>query len=261
MNIDLSAPMTLYELIAIVISVIALSMQIIPKIYNHFFKKINLLFIPNRDIKLLFNQSGSYIHIYGVFESKNKTSIIRNITAKVTRKADNAAYNFSWSTFISPIRQNYSNNTYINTYETAHPIMIIKDHLFPAFIEYADPASSSAIVIANCLEILQNNIPNILQQYNNFTDASQYYLNNPQCINIKNTLNNEFIWKAGEYELEINVEYNNTNKLFNYTFNISQQEYIKLYKNIDETILCDLKSNYLMRINFYSANILLHEQR
>lgn len=71
MNFNLSQPMTLYELIAIVLSIIALAMQIIPKIYNKFFKKLDLIFIPNRDIKLLFNQSGAYINIDGAFESKN----------------------------------------------------------------------------------------------------------------------------------------------------------------------------------------------
>lgn len=260
-NIDLSTPITLYEIIAIVISMIALSMQFIPKIYNYFFRKIDLLFIANRDIKLFFNQSGSYIHIYGVFESKNGTTIIRDITAKITRKVDNATYNFSWSTFISPIRQNYSNNTYIYTYETAHPIMITKNHLFSAFIEYADPAASSAIVISNCLECLQSNIPLIIQRHNNYPDATQSYSANPDFSNIRNILTNEFIWKAGEYTLEIDVEYNNKKKPFYYAFNIYQEEFKKLYNNIDEAIFCDLKKNYLVGINFYSANILLHEDK
>ena len=80
MEFNFSQPMTSYEFIAIIISIVALLLPFVTKIYYYFFKNIKLKFIPNGQIKLFFNQSGGYIRLYGVYESENRQAIIKNIT-------------------------------------------------------------------------------------------------------------------------------------------------------------------------------------
>lgn len=261
MEFNFSHPMTSYEFIAIIISIVALILPFIQKIYCYFFKNIKLKFIPNGQVKLLFNQSGGYLRLYGVYESENKQSIIRNITVKVNRVNDNTIFTFTWSSFISPVTQNFSNNNFIEAIEIAHPIIIAKDSLFPAFIEFSDPSASSQTAIYNCLEPLVNQIPTIGVKTNSFEDACKIYTKNQLYINAKNIINNEFIWKTGKYNLEIEVEYNSKKKSFFYNFEISEHEYKQLQNNIDEAIICNLKKSFCLSLNFYTANLALHEKK
>lgn len=54
MNINWTQPITVYELIAIALSTIALIIPLIKYIYNHFIKKLKVDFLPsgNRDQEL-----------------------------------------------------------------------------------------------------------------------------------------------------------------------------------------------------------------
>ena len=246
------------ELIAIIISVLAFITPFIQKIYCHFFRRVNLKFIPNGQIKLLFNQSGGYIRLYGVYESENQQSIIRNITVKITRSNDNTIFTFNWSCFISPVTQNFSNNNFMEATEIAHPVLISKNSLFPAFIEFSDDSLSSQTVIYNCLEPLINQIYAICTTYNMFDDAYSEYIKNQSYTTAKSLVSNEFIWKAGKYDLEIIAEYNHNKKSFYYNFEITEQEYKKLQNNIEEVLVCNLKKKYYLHLNFYTANLALH---
>ena len=90
MNINWTQPITVYELIAIALSTIALIIPLIKYIYNHFIKKLKVDFLPSGMITLFHNRSGSYISLGGVYEVKNKSTTIKEITAKVIRQSDNA---------------------------------------------------------------------------------------------------------------------------------------------------------------------------
>ena len=103
MNINWTQPITVYELIAIALSTIALIIPLIKNIYHHFIKKLKVDFLPSGMITLFHNRSGSYISLGGVYEVKNKSTTIKEITAKVFRQSDNATLSLIWSTFPSPI--------------------------------------------------------------------------------------------------------------------------------------------------------------
>ncbi len=261
MEFNFSQPMTSYEFIAIIISIVALLLPFVTKIYYYFFKNIKLKFIPNGQIKLFFNQSGGYIRLYGVYESENRQAIIKNITVKINRINDNSIFTFTWSSFISPVTQNFSNNNFMEAIEIAHPVLIAKDSLFPAFIEFSDYSSSAQTAIYNCLEPLMNKMSMICMNNNSFESVYEECTKSQLYANAKNIINNEFIWKTGKYNLEIGVDYNLKKKSFFYTFEISEHEYKKLQNNIDETIICNLKKRFFLNLNFYAANLPLYEKK
>ena len=140
--IDFTTKMSIYELLALIVSVVSLFAQIIKWAWKKWFKKAKLNYLPNGTANLFFNQSGSYLRIDGVYEALNKAVSIKNITISVKRKRDDAKLNLSWSYFISPVSQNLVGN-YVQTTEKAHPFRIDVDSIACAFIEFADPFDSS----------------------------------------------------------------------------------------------------------------------
>ena len=78
MKFDFSQPMTAYEVLAIVLAALALLIPVGKWIINRFIKKIKVTFIPSEYVTLSFNRSGAYITLGGVYESKNKSAIIKN---------------------------------------------------------------------------------------------------------------------------------------------------------------------------------------
>lgn len=71
--------MTTYEMIATAIAILALLQPWIIKLWDRFFRKIHVNFIPTAKIKLYYNRSGAYVYLGGVIESKNKAAIVKDI--------------------------------------------------------------------------------------------------------------------------------------------------------------------------------------
>ena len=150
MNINWTQPITVYELIAIALSTIALIIPLIKYIYNHFIKKLKVDFLPSGMITLFHNRSGSYTSLGGVYEVKNKSTTIKEITAKVIRQSDNASLSLIWSTFPSPICRRVAGN-FETSFETAHPFKVEADTLAPAFVEFVDKCVNMDEVSNNIL--------------------------------------------------------------------------------------------------------------
>ena len=136
MSINFSE-ITIYELFALILSIIAILIPIIQWAWKKWVIKPVLYHLPTGRAYLFINRSGSYIQIEGVFEAKNKPISVKNVALKVLRVKDDKVLNLRWSTFTSPMSQRMGGN-YSSITETAHPIRIDGNSMICAFIEFAD---------------------------------------------------------------------------------------------------------------------------
>ena len=111
---------TIYELFALILSIIAILIPIIQWAWKKWVIKPVLYHLPTGRAYLFINRSGSYIQIEGVFEAKNKPISVKNVALKVLRVKDDKVLNLRWSTFTSPMSQRMGGN-YSSITETAHP--------------------------------------------------------------------------------------------------------------------------------------------
>lgn len=121
MKFDFSIPMTSYEMLAVVLSIIAILIPIIQMVWKKWIIQEKLNFLSTGTAFLYFNQSGSYLRIDGVYESVHKPVSIKQIAVKVTRQKDDRKLNLQWSSFISPVNQKMMGN-YVQTYGICTPI-------------------------------------------------------------------------------------------------------------------------------------------
>ena len=87
MVIDFSR-ITIYEIFALILSIIAILIPIIQWAWKKWIIKPVLYHLPTGRAYLFINRSGSYIQIEGVFEAKNKPTSVKNVTLKVLRVKD-----------------------------------------------------------------------------------------------------------------------------------------------------------------------------
>ena len=153
MKFDFETPMTFYELLGIVLAALALIIPFIKWVYEKWFKRLKIDFLISDVITIYFNRSGSYINLGGVYKADNKTATIKNISAKVIRKADNAMLNLTWPTFPSPTVKEIGDQ-YEHSFETAHPFSANADSLTPIFIEFTDEKTNSSEEIAIAIQPL-----------------------------------------------------------------------------------------------------------
>ena len=242
--------MTIYEIIATVIAGLALIQPWVITLYKKIFKKIKVSFLPSAKIKLFYNRSGSYLNMGGVIESKNQSSTIKNICAKVIRQKDNAELKLDWSSFISPINQTIGNN-YVSTNENARPFKIAANELAPVFVELAnadDKTNNRLFEIYNkialeCNKITKKNV--------NFEQAIVELSNLTEYKKFKQELLEDFYWKESDYIVEFVITYNdNCRVVYKYKFNLSKQEATSLKENIDKALQSELNRLYYMPCNF-----------
>ena len=243
MKFDFSIPMTSYEMLAVVLSIIAILIPIIQMVWKKWIIQEKLNFLSTGTAFLYFNQSGSYLRIDGVYESVHKPVSIKQIAVKVTRQKDDRKLNLQWSSFISPVNQKMMGN-YVQTMESAHPFRIEADGIMYAFVEFADPFDSFGKKFKSCTEDLFNSIPDIRKECPDYLTASHCYKAKDEFIKAKSILNQEFFWEIGEYQIEIIVLYGKKQKTFSYTMSIGESEHNTLLPNIDESLLLALKGAY-----------------
>lgn len=136
MKIDFST-ITVYELIALILSFIAIMIPIVQWAWNKWIVKPILKLLPTGKINPYFNRSGSYLGIESVYEAINKPITVKHIALKIIRCRDEKKLNQVWSSFWSPITQRFSGN-YSSTIEGAHPFRIEKNSITTAFTEFED---------------------------------------------------------------------------------------------------------------------------
>ena len=258
MNIDFSTPMTFYELLAIILALIGILIPLFQKMWKNHFIKTKLNFIITGSASVYFNQSVPYIRIDGVFEAKNKSTTIKNMSLKVIRQRDDEKLNLVWSSFISPVNQRISNG-YVQTTELAHPFKIELNSPVCAFTEFCDLSSAYNRKFKIDTNTLFDNINNIRNHNNDYLVACDKYKNNGEYEKVRETIKKDFFWDIGRYDLIMTVEFEQTSKSFKYTMNINDNDYKLLMNNIDESLLSPLKTKYGVPFEFYSANIELNE--
>lgn len=244
MNINWTQPITVYELIAIALSTIALIIPLIKNIYHHFIKKLKVDFLPSGMITLFHNRSGSYISLGGVYEVKNKSTTIKEITAKVFRQSDNATLSLIWSTFPSPIYRKVAGN-FETSFETAHPFKVEADTLAPAFVEFADKCANMDEVSNNILYPVVCATMPIFSQSNAtlpIVDGAVRAL--PEYASAKIALNDHFFWKADEYEMVITTIHSKGTFDKKYVFSLSDAESFRLRNNIDSVLISHVANHF-----------------
>lgn len=258
MNIDFSKSMTFYEFIAICLGVTGILIPIIQIIWKKWIIKTKLNFFPNERVLVYFNQSGPYIRIDGVYEAEHKSTSIKNISLKIVRCRDEKKLNFAWSSFISPVSQMMVNNI-MQTTEAAHPFKIEVDNIVCAFTEFCDLSNSFNRTFKLITKELFDSIKEIKNKHEDYADAYKIYVNSEVYLNARNEIKKDFFWKIGDYDLFIDVKYSNQIKTFKYTINLEENDYELLSKNIDESLLTPLKQQYGINLDYYTANIKLHD--
>jgi len=246
--------MTIYELIALILSGVAILIPIIAAIWKKFIVTAKLNYFPNGNATLFFNQSGSYLQIDGVFEAKRKPIVIKKMTVSVKRKKDDKKLNLNWSSLISPVNQNIVGN-YLRTTERAHPFQINANSMACAFVEFTDTLDTDGkTIMINMAEITEKALQYSLY-YKSYDEAKNTYQSYNGYISAKNNISKEFFWEIGKYEIEIVTEYNKRRSKYKLLLNVDESNYQQLNSNIDEVLLVPLKKRYGVPFAFVQANV------
>lgn len=248
MNINFEQPMTVYELVAMVLSALALIIPAIKWAYNKFFKRLNIDFLPSGMITLFHNKSGSYISLGGVYEAQNQSTTIKEISAKVVRKSDNATLSLLWSAFPSPVYRGVAGN-YESSFETAHPFKVEADTLVPAFVEFANMESNMDETTNNILRPVENASLPILSQGNiGLLAADSGVKALPEYNAAKLSLNDYFFWKKGTYEVILTTVHSKGSFDKKYEVRLSKEESDMIRQNIDNLLVLHVAKHFRLTL-------------
>ena len=257
--IDFTTKMSIYELLALVISVVALVAPIIKWAWNKWGKKAKLNYMSNGTANLFFNQSGSYLRIDGVYEALNKAVAIKNITITIKRKKDDAKLNLSWSYFISPVNQNMVGN-FVQTTEKAHPFRIDIDSIVCAFIEFADPFDSVGKAFRLSTKELFAQTQQTKEFHKNYDEAVAAYRETAQYSQAKTIVEKDFFWEIGKYDIVICAEFGKEKKEFCFSMSVDEECHTRLHENVDESLLAPLKKEYGVAWCFQNVTVEIMEK-
>lgn len=261
MPINFEQPMTTYELIAIILSILALVIPALKWLYDKFIKRLKIDFLPSGMITLLHNKSGSYLTLGGVYEAKNKATTVKKISAKVIRKSDNATLSLMWSTFPSPVFRSVAGN-YETTFETAHPFKVDADTLAPAFVEFSNASSNIGEVSDGILRPVVNASAAILSQTNIAVLAADTAIKSLSEYNAaKLALNDFFFWKADTYELVLTTVHSKGTFDKKYVFHLSADESSSLRGNIDNLLVIHVANHFRLPLQMESVRKEFEEKK
>lgn len=250
MKFDFSVPITFYEFLAIILSTLAVLIPIIKWGYEKFVKKLKFSFMPSGTISLYHNRSGSYLHLGGVYDAKNKPAIVKEISVNVIRESDKATLSLIWSTLPSPVYRNVGGN-YESSFETAHPFKVSADTLEPVFIEFSnrnenmDEKTDAILFAVHSVARIILAKPNI-----NPFEADQHVKKSDEANTALIKLNDIFFWKAGTYELQLVTLYNDTCLRNTYQFTITDDESSRLRRNIESMLIIPVAEHFNTRAIF-----------
>lgn len=239
---------TIYELLALCVSLIAILIPIVQWVWKKFVVRPDLKHYPTGRAYLFTNKSGSYIQFQGVFEALKKSISIRNIKLKIVRKKDDKALNLTWAVLMSPVNQQIV-GAYASASEIAHPFRIEADSVACAFIEFSDFYGASEKTLRPYFERLEEAIHTIDIRNKSYDEAYKEFVALDEYKDIKRTMEQEMFWIISEYEMILEVEYDEQQVLFHYNFDVSNENVDDLKHNTDETITSLLKNKYGKPLN------------
>lgn len=255
--------MTKYEIISTIISSLALALSILIPIiqwlWRRFIISADLEFHANGQAILFFNQSGSYIRLFGVIESKRKSTTVRKMWIDITRTSDNNRLSLVWSSLISPVNQNLVGN-FVQTTEVAHPFRVEADSVMCAFVEYGDMVDSfRKKFFENCPE-WNEVIPQFDRLKGDYERLLSIYSESPEYAEAKKLFQQEFFWNPGRYLACIIIEYDKgIKKQFPFVFDVSEQTSEELRNNIDEIMRAKLKAYFHQALDIKAPTVELLE--
>jgi hypothetical protein len=253
MTIDF-AEITIYELLALILAGIAIIIPIIQWAWKKWMVRPVLLHLPTGRAFLFINRSGSYMQIEGVFQAEKKSITIKNMALKVVRAKDDKALNLTWSTFTSPVNQRVGGN-YTSVTETAHPFCIAADSVACAFTEFADIYNSAGKAIQPFYEELSREAARVSLLNKPYDEVYSKYIACNVYNSAKEAMKKEFFWEIGQYNAILEVKYEKASKCFNYEFSVTPEDYNRLQQNLNMTLLCPLKDQYMMPYNMQTVQV------
>lgn len=246
MMLDTTKAMTVYEFAALVLSIIAILVQVIQWVYNKWFLKGRLKVFSFGPLHVFNNLSGSYVQMGMSFEAVAMPIVIREIKISITRLSDNKELEETWSSFISPVVQR-AQNSIVQANETAHPIMILNNQLISVQIEFAGVVNKNVGDLNEIVgKFLRKNIEGLkidaTQSYDSCLERISQKEEFKKC---KKILDSNYFWTAGKYEIDLRVDHdNNRLKQCKYLFEISKSDEEKLRENSSLLLLNGLKEKY-----------------
>lgn len=244
-----------YELLALIISIIAVIIPIVQWAWRKFVVKPVLKYYPTGDAFLYINKSGSYIRLNGVFEAINKPVSVKDVSLQVTRKRDNRILNYKWSVFISPVNQQFI-GAYTQTSEVAHPFRIESDSVYCAFVEFADPQDTATKKLAPYFKKLQDKSDALLVTQDIDADLALLRGSN-EYKDTENALKQELFWEVGDYDCELTVKYQDKEQKYRCSFRISGDQYDDLTFNITEMLDSYMNGKHGKPYNFHPVKVLV----
>lgn len=252
------AKITIYEILALLLSLIAILVPLFKWLWRTWFVKAKLKFIPNGKILLFFNRSGAYVRIDGAYEALNKSVTIKNGKVQITRE-DNTALKQDWSVFISPAWQNFSGSI-ASSNEYAHPFRLEANSLICAFVEYADPFNKGNILWKKIEDKLNPIALTLKSEYENYKDALNAFKATTEFVQAHRDLQDIFFWEAGKYNLSIENQYESKKAIFQYSFTLQQYDVDKLNGNIEKILVGILSEKYSIPLSCETPAIDLEEK-
>lgn len=256
MTIDFSK-ITVYELLALILSIIAILIPIIQWAWKRWVVKPVLLHLPTGRAYLFINRSGSYMQIEGVFEAKSKPISVKSITLKVLRAKDDKVLNLRWSTFTSPVSQRTVGN-FSSITETAHPIRIDADSMICAFIEFADFYDSFSKTFQPYYDALVQQTDKINPINVPYDQAYQIYTSCDSYKAAKSLIDKELFWEIGQYEVTLEAEYGKEKVQFLYQFSVNTDDYKRIESNLAEILAKPVKDLYVRPLAMQTVQVELH---
>lgn len=250
MNFDYSIPITTYELIAILISLLALIMPLIVWLFKKIFFKTKLELYPTNQLNLLYNESGSYINIDFSLECKYKSAVIKNIETEIIRQCDNKKLELIQSTFRSPAYTLIGGN-FVSNNESAHPIKIDVDELKCIFLEESPKDGD----IINRLKTIHNNKMNGVEKSETYLLTLQKFKDKKSYNEMYAKLYEELFWKKSKYTMKIIIMYNKNEKLIKeFVFEIDEREAKLFEENVEKALNCRVGNMHGINTIFYCGN-------
>lgn len=245
--------MSTYEIIATGIAVVALLQPWIIKLWDRFFRKIRVTFIPSSKIKLYYNKSGAYVNLGGVIEAKNKAAVVKDVSIKVIRQKDKAEQLLDWSSFMIPVFQSVGGNA-VTTSEIARPFKVNAGSLYPVFIEFASTNIKENKRLTEIYNTIAAEAYNIMQSKITIEQAKQALVDLHDYKTFRDELLQNFYWKADDYIIELTIMYNDTKiQQYRFKFSIDANEATAFKENIEKTLQCVIDEIYRVPTNlFYS---------
>lgn len=247
MVVDFSK-ITVYEVIALALSFIAIIVPLIKWAWQRWFVQPILNHLPTGKVYLFFNR-GSYLRIESVYEALNKSITVKKISLRVTCNQNEKKLNENWLCFWSPVTSS-SKDDFSSSSETARPFRIEKNSLVPAFTEF----EAAQNLLRKKLVEYDRNVESLVQKcvYGGlgYDTALKKLEQQLFYTNMRNDLLHEFFWEIGTYKIEIIVKYEEKEKVFPSSFEITETEHDKLMHNLNEALLKKIKEMYKIPFDY-----------